>query len=130
MQTIINLTTPTCSACITSDHEHDRAGEYVQVYLVGRCSLKVAVPCHQLAVLRGQTKLGMPIQVHVQVYLASAAPPVRYPNVYGVDMPTRRELVAYDLTEPQICEVRIHDSFARHIARLQSECPTRSSRAD
>jgi hypothetical protein len=25
----------------------------------------------------------------VQVYLASASPPVRYPNVYGVDMPTR-----------------------------------------
>ena len=26
----------------------------------------------------------------IQVYLASASPPVRYPNVYGVDMPTRR----------------------------------------
>ncbi len=26
----------------------------------------------------------------LQVYLASASPPVRYPNVYGVDMPTRR----------------------------------------
>ena len=29
-----------------------------------------------------------------QVYLASASPPVRYANVYGVDMPTRREFVA------------------------------------
>ncbi len=29
-----------------------------------------------------------------QVYLASAAPPVRYPNVYGIDMPTKDELVA------------------------------------
>ncbi len=29
-----------------------------------------------------------------KVYLASAAPPVRYPNVYGIDMPTRDELVA------------------------------------
>ena len=29
-----------------------------------------------------------------KVFLASAAPPVRYPNVYGIDMPTREELVA------------------------------------
>ena len=29
-----------------------------------------------------------------KVYLASAAPPVRYPNVYGIDMPTKDELVA------------------------------------
>jgi amidophosphoribosyltransferase len=27
--------------------------------------------------------------------MASAAPPVRYPNVYGIDMPTREELVAH-----------------------------------
>jgi amidophosphoribosyltransferase len=30
-----------------------------------------------------------------KVYLASAAPPVRYPNVYGIDMPTPQELVAH-----------------------------------
>jgi amidophosphoribosyltransferase len=30
-----------------------------------------------------------------KVYLASAAPPVRFPNVYGIDMPTREELVAH-----------------------------------
>jgi amidophosphoribosyltransferase len=40
-----------------------------------------------------------------KVYLASASPPVRYPNVYGVDMPSRREFVADGLTEEQICEV-------------------------
>ena len=36
------------------------------------------------------------------MYLASASPPVRYPNVYGVDMPTRKEFVACDLTEEEI----------------------------
>jgi len=30
-----------------------------------------------------------------KVYLASAAPPVRFPNVYGIDMPTKDELVAH-----------------------------------
>ncbi len=30
-----------------------------------------------------------------KVYLASAAPPVRFPNVYGIDMPTAKELVAH-----------------------------------
>ena len=37
-----------------------------------------------------------------KVYLASAAPPVRYPNVYGIDMPTSKELVAHDRTVEQI----------------------------
>jgi len=36
------------------------------------------------------------------VYLASAAPPVRYPNVYGIDMPTPDELVAHNRTVEQI----------------------------
>jgi amidophosphoribosyltransferase len=31
-----------------------------------------------------------------RVYFASAAPPVRYPNVYGIDMPAARELLAHD----------------------------------
>jgi len=29
-----------------------------------------------------------------KVFFASASPPVRYPNVYGIDMPTSRELIA------------------------------------
>ena len=37
-----------------------------------------------------------------KVYLASAAPPVRYPNVYGIDMPTSAELVAYDRSVEEV----------------------------
>ena len=40
-----------------------------------------------------------------KVYLASAAPPVRYPNVYGIDMPTKDELVAHDRTVDEIREL-------------------------
>jgi len=37
-----------------------------------------------------------------KVYLASAAPPVRYPNVYGIDMPTSDELVAHGRSVEEI----------------------------
>ncbi|MGB8434281.1 MAG: amidophosphoribosyltransferase [Burkholderiales bacterium] len=37
-----------------------------------------------------------------KVFFASAAPPVRFPNVYGIDMPTRSELVATGRTEHEI----------------------------
>jgi amidophosphoribosyltransferase len=40
-----------------------------------------------------------------KVYMASAAPPVRFPNVYGIDMPTPEELVAHDRTVEQIREI-------------------------
>lgn len=40
-----------------------------------------------------------------KVYFASAAPPVRYPNVYGIDMPSAEELIAHDRTEEEICEL-------------------------
>jgi amidophosphoribosyltransferase len=40
-----------------------------------------------------------------KVYLASAAPPVRFPNVYGIDMPTPEELVAHDRTIEEIREL-------------------------
>jgi amidophosphoribosyltransferase len=36
------------------------------------------------------------------VYFASAAPPVRYPNVYGIDMPTQDELIATGRTNDEI----------------------------
>jgi amidophosphoribosyltransferase len=37
-----------------------------------------------------------------KVYLASAAPPVRYPNIYGIDMPTPEELIAHGRSEAEI----------------------------
>src|SRR5882757_8612196 len=37
-----------------------------------------------------------------KVYFASASPPVRYPNVYGIDMPNQRELIATGRTEAEI----------------------------
>jgi amidophosphoribosyltransferase len=38
-----------------------------------------------------------------KVYFASAAPPVLFPNVYGIDMPTRDELIAYGRTVDEVC---------------------------
>ncbi|TVO69189.1 amidophosphoribosyltransferase [Denitromonas ohlonensis] len=38
-----------------------------------------------------------------KVYFASAAPPVRHANVYGIDMPTRAELIGSDRDEAEIC---------------------------
>jgi amidophosphoribosyltransferase len=40
-----------------------------------------------------------------EVYFASAAPPVRYPNVYGIDMPSASELIAHGRTVEEICEL-------------------------
>jgi amidophosphoribosyltransferase len=39
-----------------------------------------------------------------KVYLASAAPPVRHPNVYGIDMPTKDELIAHGRSIDEIRE--------------------------
>jgi amidophosphoribosyltransferase len=38
-----------------------------------------------------------------KVIFASAAPPVKYPNVYGIDMPTSSELIAFGRTEEEVC---------------------------
>jgi amidophosphoribosyltransferase len=38
-----------------------------------------------------------------RVIFASAAPPVKFPNVYGIDMPTRQELIAYGRSDEEIC---------------------------
>jgi amidophosphoribosyltransferase len=61
-----------------------------------------------------------------RVFLASAAPPVRYPNVYGIDMPTQEELVAHGRTVEEIrqiigCDALIYqdvDAMKRAVAAL------------
>jgi amidophosphoribosyltransferase len=52
-----------------------------------------------------------------KVYLASAAPPVRYPNVYGIDMPAADELVAHGRSEDEVqallgCDWLIYQDLA------------------
>ncbi|KPN19833.1 amidophosphoribosyltransferase [Luteimonas terrae] len=52
-----------------------------------------------------------------KVYLASAAPPVRHPNIYGIDMPSVDELVAHNRTEQEIeaflgCDWLIYQDLA------------------
>ncbi len=62
-----------------------------------------------------------------RVYLASAAPPVRHPNVYGIDMPTREELVAHNRSTEEIrnfigCDALIYqdvDAMKRAVAAAQ-----------
>ncbi|KAI9430013.1 phosphoribosyltransferase-like protein [Lactarius psammicola] len=39
-----------------------------------------------------------------KVIMASCAPPIRYPNVYGIDMPSRAELVAHGRTTEQVAD--------------------------
>jgi amidophosphoribosyltransferase len=52
-----------------------------------------------------------------KVYLASAAPPVRFPNVYGIDMPAASELVAHGRTDEEVqqllgCDWLIYQDLA------------------
>jgi amidophosphoribosyltransferase len=52
-----------------------------------------------------------------KVYLASAAPPVRFPNIYGIDMPSPDELVAHGRSEAEIekllgCDWLIYQDIA------------------
>ncbi len=39
----------------------------------------------------------------VKVYFASAAPAVKFPNVYGIDMPTTAELIAHGRNDEEVC---------------------------
>src|SRR3546814_14940509 len=61
-----------------------------------------------------------------KVYLASAAPPVRYPNVYGIDMPSAEELVAHGRTDEEVptllgCDWLIYQDLADLQAAVRSE---------
>ncbi|HET8729933.1 MAG TPA: amidophosphoribosyltransferase [Moraxellaceae bacterium] len=40
-----------------------------------------------------------------KVYFASAAPAVKYPNVYGIDMPAKSELIAHGRTDDEVCQL-------------------------
>ena len=37
-----------------------------------------------------------------KVYFASASPPIKYPNIYGIDMPAAKELIAHGRTEEEV----------------------------
>ena len=63
-----------------------------------------------------------------KVYFASAAPPVRYPNVYGIDMPTRDELIANGRSDVQIareigCDELIYQDLDALIDDVRSVNP-------
>lgn len=64
-----------------------------------------------------------------KVYFASAAPEIRYPNVYGIDMPTCEELVAYDRSVEEIAEMigvdkLIFQDLEALYKAIQAENPT------
>jgi amidophosphoribosyltransferase len=62
------------------------------------------------------------------VYFASASPPVRFPNVYGIDMPTRDELLANGRTDEEIAteigaDAVIYQDLPDLIAAIRSVNP-------
>jgi len=60
-----------------------------------------------------------------QVYFASAAPPVRYPNVYGIDMPTRQELIANGRSDEEIArEIGADALIYQDLAALEQDVRT------
>ncbi|MCE8034658.1 MAG: amidophosphoribosyltransferase [Halomonas sp.] len=58
-----------------------------------------------------------------KVYFASAAPPVRYPNVYGIDMPAAAELIAHGRSEAEVGELIGADRiFYQDLEDLKAAC--------
>jgi amidophosphoribosyltransferase len=63
-----------------------------------------------------------------QVYFASASPPVRYSNVYGIDMPTRNELIANGRSDAEIareigCDALIYQDLDAMVAAVRDGNP-------
>jgi amidophosphoribosyltransferase len=64
-----------------------------------------------------------------KVYFASAAPPVRYANVYGIDMPSRDELIASGRSDEEIareigCDALIYQELDALIGDVRSVNPS------
>ena len=58
-----------------------------------------------------------------KVYFCSAAPAVRYPNVYGIDMPAARELIAHNRTDDQVARAIGADWLVyQDLADLEEAC--------
>lgn len=79
------------------------------------------------SIVRGTTSqqiIQMARQVGAKkVYFASAAPPVRYPNIYGIDMPAASELIAHGRTEDEICKLLGADGLIyQTLEDLESAC--------
>eukprot|EP00040_Diaphanoeca_grandis_P022972 m.124300 g.124300 ORF g.124300 m.124300 type:complete len:501 (+) comp29054_c0_seq2:191-1693(+) len=63
-----------------------------------------------------------------RVYLASAAPPIMYPNVYGIDMPASKEYVAHQKTIDEIAqELHVDQLFYQSLDDLVESCKGLSS---
>ena len=64
-----------------------------------------------------------------KVYMASAAPPIRFPNVYGIDMPAASELVAFERSEEEVGRIINADwlTYQRQEDLIES-APGRQSR--
>jgi amidophosphoribosyltransferase len=63
-----------------------------------------------------------------KVYFASASPPVRFPNVYGIDMPAAHELIAHDRTDEEVqqelgCDWLIYQDLEDLIEAVQRGNP-------
>jgi len=64
-----------------------------------------------------------------KVYMASAAPPVRFPNVYGIDMPTPEELVAHNRSIEEVrqligCDALIYQDVDAMKQAVAQAAPT------
>ena len=62
-----------------------------------------------------------------KVYFASAAPEVRYPNVYGIDMPSSQELIAHTHTQQKLQNLLAPIGWFTKIYKLYTNLRNRQS---